>query len=182
MIIVGIAGYDRAGKSTAAEALTHGMAPGTWRIMPMAEPLKDIARAIGWQGGKSPRERRLLRLLGTECGRECIGERIWLDKWLGRTRDLMAQPDHERPIMIIADDVRFPEEAEAIRALPGGIVIRVERMEARPAWWRRVLYALGVRFVMHPSERPLPEELIDAVVENNGTLDDLKEQMMRSIR
>jgi hypothetical protein len=77
--------------------------------------------------------RILLQLLGTECGRQIIHPNIWVNalfadykgKYLGATDDMKEPVEMCFPNWIITD-VRFPNEAKAIKDR-GGIVIRVER-------------------------------------------------------
>jgi hypothetical protein len=57
----------------------------------------------------------------------------------------------------VITDVRYPNEAERVQAL-GGCVIEVTRP--------------GLNSDGHASETPLPRELVDLVIENDGTLED----------
>ena len=136
--IIGLSGLAGAGKSTVARHLQdeHG-----YRVVPFAGPLKAMARAFGLTAremagdlkekpcaalcGKTPRQ--FMQWLGTEFGREMIGPDVWVEAWR-RTIDEALTDENG----IVADDVRFPNEAEAIRAM-GGIVIRIERAGAGSA-------------------------------------------------
>jgi hypothetical protein len=77
--------------------------------------------------------RKLLQLIGTEAGRQIIHPNIWVNalfadykgKYLGATDDMKEPVEMCFPNWIITD-VRFPNEAKAIKDR-GGIVIRVER-------------------------------------------------------
>lgn len=61
--------------------------------------------------------RHVLRTLGTEWGRDCIHPEVWLRCWEGRL-------NADR--LTVVDDVRFLNEAEAVRR-HGGIMVRVVR-------------------------------------------------------
>jgi hypothetical protein len=61
--------------------------------------------------------RYLMITLGTEWGRNTVREDIWIRLWRA------AAEMHEN---VVADDVRFPNEVEAIRAF-GGQLWRIER-------------------------------------------------------
>ena len=117
-IYLGITGQAGAGKSTVAAKLRlFAAASGVdLGIVPFAKPLKDFARKLGWNGEKDERGRRLLQLLGTEVGRECIHPDIWVDKWEEAATAL--------PGGTIADDCRFDNEVERVREL-GGMIVRV---------------------------------------------------------
>jgi hypothetical protein len=66
-------------------------------------------------GGATPRH--MMQTIGTEWGRNCIHPNLWVLAWqhlLPKNRD------------VVADDVRFQNEAQVIRDL-GGIIIQIER-------------------------------------------------------
>ena len=107
--------------------------------------------------GKSPRE--LLQTLGTEWGRDMVRSDIWIVI-------AMRQAEAIRRLggKVAVSDVRFQNEAEAIRAA-GGVVWQVARPVA----------VLAGAAVEHASEAGLPAELVDTVIDNSGSLDDLVE-------
>lgn len=128
-MILGICGDLRAGKTTAALHLANDY--DGWNRHRFAGPLKKMLMCLGLTieqvdgnlkevpdtkvlGGVTPR--KAMQLLGTEFGRESIHENIWLDAWIA------TMPDDN----VVCDDVRFPNEAEAIRGR-GGCLIRIER-------------------------------------------------------
>lgn len=65
-----------------------------------------------------PEVRRLLQRMGTEVGRNILGENIWVDI-AERKIEAIAGP-------VVVTDVRFPNEAEMIRRR-GGSIVRIER-------------------------------------------------------
>ena len=78
--------------------------------------------------------RKLLQLIGTECGREIIHPNVWVNALFSDYKETpryiqkessVSFYDKEFPNWIITD-VRFPNEAKAIKD-KGGIVIRVNR-------------------------------------------------------
>jgi len=100
---IGICGKAGSGKSTFARLLCNNLK--NYAIVSFAEPIKTIAYSMGWNGKKDEKGRRLLQLLGTECGRKCIGEDVWVKKWQEKAHDIGAK-------FTIADDCRFDNEAE----------------------------------------------------------------------
>lgn len=124
-LIIGFTGLAGSGKSTAA------LHTGYTRVR-FAGPLKDMMRALGLTeqeiegdrkekpcnllGGKTPRY--AMQTIGTEWGRDTIAPDLWIRAWqaaVART----AGP-------VVCDDVRFPNEADAIRTA-GGFLVRVIR-------------------------------------------------------
>ena len=148
-MLIGICGRLGSGKSTLAEYLVreHGFEEYSF-----AKPIKDIAEIFGFthselygtqlekseinqELGISGRE--FLQLFGTEIGRELlprtipnlkIEESIWIDIFTRRYRKACSDTTSTRP-KIVVSDVRFQNEASAIRKL-GGILVRVKRTTA----------------------------------------------------
>ena len=103
-----------------------------------AEALKDIAKIFGFTQaqltdrklkeepdtfwGISPR--KFLQMAGTEMFRKVWREDVWVKVLEKKIEDIRSTAS--KPSIIFVTDVRFPNEAEAIKRL-GGIVIRVKR-------------------------------------------------------
>lgn len=153
---IGIAGKMGTGKSTVAKMIAEKI---NGKIVPFAKPLKDLATQMGWNGVKDEKGRRLLQLLGTECGRECIGEDIWISHWLYEIHKRENNGYH-----IIADDVRFENELNVIRVHPNGILIKIKRLTNQ-------------QDSEHASERDLPDSLFDYVIINDGSIEQLEEKV-----
>jgi hypothetical protein len=110
---IGITGLAGAGKTYAATCFKLRTRGEIWSF---AAEIKSIAKAIGWNGEKDARGRKLLQDLGS-IGRE-YDRQCWVD--------LMPT---DRPLII--DDVRYINEAAAIRAA-GGIIVRIVRPGLTP--------------------------------------------------
>ena len=160
-MLIGLSGPMYSGKTTAAKMLCQHLDAD---IIPFAKPLKDIARVMGWNGEKDAKGRRLLQLLGTECGRECISPSIWVDKWLAA-----AQASKRK--FVISDDCRFVNEAELIKSL-GGMVIRITGREKPLTLVQKIKKSLHLNY-LHRSERPLPDRLVTSLLVNDGNLMEL---------
>ena len=154
--LVGLSGYGQSGKDTAAAFMSeYGFAR-----LAFADPLKAVAvecstalRALvgeyGWEYVKRehPEHRVFLQHLGVAV-REHVAEDAWVQACLRQ-----VQPDRR----YVITDVRFPNEAEAIKAL-GGVIVRVHRP--------------GVGAVnAHHSETALDGWAFDAHVFNDGDLE-----------
>lgn len=66
--------------------------------------------------------RKILQLLGTECGRKIIHPNIWVNATMA---DYKPLPNGLEPLWLVSD-VRFPNEVKAIKDR-GGIIVRMER-------------------------------------------------------
>jgi hypothetical protein len=165
--LVAITGHSRHGKDTIADYLIirYGYAKYS-----LAAPLKAAACAMfGWspdalEGGKDTPDarygispRQVLQALGTEFGQFTLcemfpefarvtGRKLWV-------RSLLARCQAE-PLAVISD-LRFPHEAEEVRAA-GGYIIKVRRP------WP---VDLG-----HESEAAIAEVREDIAVENDSTI------------
>ena len=178
--VVGIAGYARSGKDTIADYLVENegytkisfstpMKEAMYRLNPRitVNEIQNTALRIGvdvygWEGLKerSPDIRGLLQRFGTEVGREMFGEDFWVNYALD------SIPDGGKAVIA---DVRYPNEADAIRAL-GGKVFRVERDGVGPA-------------NAHASENALDRYEFDGTLYNQGTVrglyNDVETQILR---
>jgi hypothetical protein len=133
-----------------------------------AEPQRGLLAAMAWAltghdclgpglATLSMTVGRLLQVLGTDCFRALVGEDVWVDALF---RGWAAG---EYPPVVVAD-VRFPNEAAAVRRR-GGVIVLVRRGAGGRADGR----AAG-----HASERALDDEAPDLVLDNDGTIEDLR--------
>jgi len=166
-MIIGLCGAAGAGKGSVASVL---VARYFFCEIAFADPLYAMVSAltglsvddlhdrgikekpIEWLG-KSPRQ--LLQSLGTEWGRGMVKD----DLWVG-----IAMQTALASARAVITDVRFPNEAEAVRAA-GGVVWKVVR-DAHTC--------LAEDTARHASEAGIPPELVDLTIRNSGTLDDLE--------
>ena len=99
--------------------------------------------------------RQLLQKLGTDALRDNLHENVWVNA-------LMA--DYNKDSNWIVTDCRFPNEAKIIEE-KGGILLRVERSTCN----------LGI----HPSETALDDFPFEHVIFNNGSMDDLRNEVKK---
>lgn len=179
MQIVAFSGYATSGKDTAAEALTglgfcriafaDKLREFLYRLNPLVTsgvdntpvPLRRVIDEYGWNGYKRTQWkdsiREMLQRLGTECGRELISDNIWVNA----TLDNLTEGKYS------ITDVRFPNEAEAIRQR-GGKIYRIVRAGVGPANG-------------HKSEISLDDYEFDGFIHNDGTVEQFHENVRRNI-
>ena len=124
--LIALTGAAGCGKSTAADYLIsqHG-----YTRVRFAGPLKAMVAALGLDerhiegelkqtpmeelSGQTPRY--AMQTLGTEWGRNCMGEDFWVNLW---------RQDALRYERVVVDDCRFPNEAAMIHR-EGGKIIKI---------------------------------------------------------
>jgi len=180
-----VIGTKGSGKSTVAKRLTIRH---EYVRIPFAKPLKDMLRAAGLTDeqldgslketpcallrGRTPRH--AMQTLGTEWGRNTIHPELWTMLWLNAVR-------RAERTLVVADDVRFENEATAIRSL-GGILVRVVRgsdvvtdlansLAATPDVARSLASAASPN--THASETELARIQCDMELFNDVSIDDL---------
>ncbi len=162
--LIGFNGYARSGKDTLAAFLVSEFG---YRRVAFADALRnfitatnpsiaDRVNAVGWETAKLEADvRQALRDYGA-AARDFIHPNVWI------FAALRSQPARE---LIAVSDVRFPNEAAAIKD-SGGRLVRVERPGVGPANDIDTLLDRYDRF--------------DAIIRNDGTVE-LLHARMRSI-
>ncbi|MFF9644763.1 deoxynucleotide monophosphate kinase family protein [Kitasatospora aureofaciens] len=167
--LIGLAGLAQCGKDSAAGFL----AERGWMRRAFADPLRQMLYSLdplvpspygtgsirlrmaidtlGWDVAKVqiPEVRTLLQRLGTDAGRVTLGESVWVDQ-------MFRQRDWWGPTVIT--DVRFPNEADAVKR-HGGLVVQIVRPSQEL-----------IQDSNHVSEQALAGYSFDAVIVNGGSL------------
>lgn len=160
-MIIGIAGKKRSGKDTAAKVFerlgfTHdSFAAPMKRCLEsiLGHELRDEDKEVpmDWLDGITPR--KMLQTLGTEWGRCMVHSDLWVRSMMRRA-----------PPMCVISDVRFENEAAAIRAA-GGVIVHIYR---RPMMSDSHISEAGVEFRDG-----------DFIVHNAGTLSEFVNSVER---
>lgn len=174
-MILGISGYARAGKNTIADILTdlYGFSQlsfagplkeAVYRLNPLVQGnqrVQDIIDQFGWDQAKDsfPEVRKLLQRMGTEVGRDLFSDSFWID---------MADKAVQNTVgSIVFTDVRYENEALFITENNWdgeGYIIRVTRPGIGPV-------------NAHASDTGIRDDLVDFTINNNGSLEDLKNKV-----
>jgi len=175
-VLIGLSGYANTGKDAAAAALVES----GWLLGKFSQPMKDAAYAANPQvvaNGVTYRYASLIDAYGIEQAKELfpvvrefqqdlgkgmrdvLGENVWVDAAMAKIPDTAAA---------VFVDCRFPNEADAIRARDG-LVIRINRPGVEAA--RRP------DGTVHISETAMDDYVFDVVIDNDGTLEDLREKV-----
>lgn len=170
--IIGFTGKMGSGKSTATEILTTNPYAHVEKFAGTLYKIHDyIYRKVSSvynPGDTFVKDRKLLQWLGTEWGRS-IDPDLWVKLWKSNVEFIMNSYSHIS--IIVADDVRFDNEAETVRSL-GGVVVEI-------------VSDLGLSRTTdsnlsgHPSEHGVSSSLVDVRIENNGSLEEFKEKILK---
>lgn len=168
-MIIGLSGYAQSGKDSTAEllCLNYGYTrlafadPMRQALMIINPKLDSITRVsdfvgdYGWDvAKKNPEVRRLLQVLGTDFGRKMLGDDVWIN---------IALSGIKSEDKIVISDVRYPNEAQAIKNLSGSL-------------WRINRHNHSA-VNGHTSEHAMDNYMFNHVIYNDGTLDDLSDEV-----
>lgn len=180
MKVIGFSGYARCGKDEAAAVLekefgytrvsfADKLREMLYALNPMVNSygynsvprrVQDVIEQYGWSGYKETKYaheiRALLQRLGTQAGRQILGDDIWVEA---------AFSDLDPGGKYVFADCRFPNEAMGVLAR-GGDVIRINRKDVGPVNY-------------HESETSLDTWGFDLIVSNDGTLDEFHDKIRR---
>jgi len=168
--ILGLSGWARNGKDTVADHLIskYGyerisfaapMKEALYRLNPkitvdsvVSTPIRIGVDVYGWDDLKThgPEVRELLQRFGTEVGRELWGEDFWVNAAIDSISDGSR---------VVVSDVRYPNEADAVKKLGGEV-------------WRVVRPGYGAAND-HASEHALNDYDFDYMIENNSGVETL---------
>jgi len=172
--LVAISGAARSGKDTLAQALCgqfgykqYSFAEPIYKMLNTLPYLEHLASGLPTVEkekehsfyAKSPR--RMLQTLGTEWGRNCVSEDLWiwiLEEKFERKYDITKHSSY------VISDLRFPNEANWVRKL-GGLVVQVVRDSAK------------IQVAQHVSENGAGIAGEDLIVPNDGTIEALCQQV-----
>lgn len=184
-MLIGLHGRAGSGKDTAADFIEKYAKNKTFKKFSFAQPLKDAVKimfnltdehiiekkedpvlnpdgSVKWHlNGQALSPRLILQWLGTDILRNQIKESFHVDNMRDRIKEALKDTD-----IVVITDVRFLNEAEMIKEL-GGFVIRLERNTTRTI------------HTGHASEQRI--DLVDHVIDNNGSLEDLEKNLISII-
>ena len=192
-MIIGICGLIGSGKGTVADVLVD---QGFTKVS-FADKLKDgVSTIFGWDRAmlegdtdesRAWREqpddfwcdetqmeitpRLVLQLFGTDCMRDGFYDGVWVS--------LLKKTILDNPGNYVVPDVRFENEIEMIRSI-GGEVWEIKR-NGDPDWLIQYQTTGVEPTTVHPSEWRWIKSKKDEVITNNGTLTDLRHQVLGNL-
>lgn len=184
LVVIGIQGAMGSGKSTIRKFLQERYGA---RWVPMSGALKRALVAMGadeadiYDPARKELENPLfcgktnryaLQTIGTEWGRELMGPDIWVNCAKKEVLDQLSDPDEtyhpngpDEPgvVIVVFDDIRFPNEYQMVRDF-GGVIWTVRRSEVeyslatqevlRTDWKNGIdVTATAFSYPVHESER-----------------------------
>lgn len=120
----------------------------------------EVIERFGYvEAKKLPEVRRLLQQLGTEVGRNMVGENVWVNIMARKIDDHRAAG---HPVVVTG--IRFPNEVEMIREL-GGTSVWIDRPGVE---------APTEGTAAHASENSVGADDFAVILDNSSTLEDLR--------
>jgi hypothetical protein len=110
--------------------------------------------------------REYLQFYGTEAHRDVFGQSFWIKAVLP---DGYPSDSERDKTLLVVTDVRFPNEAKRIHEC-GGQVWKIDRSHE------------GITESGHASEQPLPNNLVHRTILNDGSLEELREQVSKVVK
>ncbi len=167
MFILGITGRKRTGKDTVCQIVKEHFAPNKVVRISFADALKEeiglaVGQTVSYIETHKDNFRLILQGWGTDFRRKLCSEDYWIEKWLSKV--------NHAPVNccgIVATDVRFQNEANAIRQL-GGMMWRVERPDLKSD-------------DAHASETELSKVRVDDCFVNDGSVEQLTNKIKLSL-
>ena len=130
-MLIGLIGNKRVGKSTFADYIVDNKG---FKTIAFADPIKegvkimfdlteeqvngDLKEVVDKRWGLTPRQ--FLQTVGTDLCRNTFGQDVWIKRMKMEIEKKMSEKSD-----IIVSDIRFPNEAEAVKEM-GGILIKIE--------------------------------------------------------
>lgn len=167
--LIGLAGPAYCGKDTVGKILREQFPV---RTASFADPIRDMLRKtfnltaehfygslkevpLPWLN-KSPRQ--LMQTLGTEWGRGLVHEDLWL-----MLAEQKIKQYHDSGYHAAITDCRFENEATRIRQA-GGVIWHIQRGDVKSV-------------SAHKSEAGVAYRFGDTIIDNNGTLEQLQDEV-----
>ena len=166
MKVICISAKARHGKDTAAEIMKEylEMQGKEVLITHFADLLKYLCKSLfGWDGNKDERGRTLLQYIGTDV----VGKKNPA-YWAQFVAGVLSMFENEWDYVLIPD-CRYPVEIETMRQIFDTTIVRVER----PNFDNGLTEAQK----NHPSEVDMDSYPFDYKILNNGTLEELRQEI-----
>lgn len=116
--------------------------------------------------------RKLLQLLGTECGREILHPNIWVNALFSKYKPIRNRWDDKGSRMLpdwVITDMRFPNELQAIEDRKG-VTIRVNRPCKECKVMEGHKFGCSVYKEEHTSETALDQSSFHYTIKNTGSI------------
>lgn len=165
--VICVSGKAQHGKDTVAKVLCNTLSEKGYRVLVThyADLLKYICKTFfGWDGQKNEEGRRILQYVGTDVVRQQQP-----DFWVNFIVSILGLFGDNWDYVIIPD-TRFPNEITTMGDSFETYHIRV----VRPGF----VSTLTPEQLNHPSETSLDGYPADVIIENSGTIEDLRQQML----
>ncbi len=166
--VICVSGKAQHGKDTVANVLYDTLTEKGYRVLVThyADLLKYICKTFfGWDGQKNEEGRCILQYVGTDVVRQQRPD-FWVNFIVSIIELFGDNWDY-----VIIPDTRFPNEITTI----GNSFETYHMRVVRPGF----VSTLTQEQLNHPSETSLDGYPTDVIIENSGTIEDLRQQMLK---
>lgn len=171
-MIIGLSASMGTGKSTAFKFAQEYFGANNVKLVKFAGPLYEIQEmfynrisSVYTRPADFQKNRPLLQFLGADVGR-AIDKDLWIKLW-----KVDAQKAANQGQIVISDDTRFDNEAEAIRSM-GGHIVKVTSSTIAD---RTEVVKEGI--TAHESENGISPNFIDYTIDNSDTIESFKHKL-----
>ena len=178
MIIVGLSGKARTGKSELTRRLYDAAQAVGWtvKVLPFAGPLKKEAEDSGFGKNTNPEK---YRAFCQEHGAKMRAENPdhWVNKWFEQVKSLRAEEENmTNPLLVLVDDCRYQNEI-AILNKHSGVVCYVKHgdreIDDPKGEWRQHESELIANILENTPDDDIKKQGYDYVIYNDGDVDKL---------
>ena len=167
-VIIMVSGKAESGKNTCARLFAENCQLSGVRMLSFAEPVKEFARLLGWNGVKDEYGRAMLQWLGD--GVKQFNSILWATKAAQKIIELKKLGYR----CFIFSDCRYLDEISFFKDRYSKVfVIRVNRPRHKSS--------LTEEQLKHPSECALDDYDFDAVITNDGNMSNLEDHCYNAI-
>lgn len=175
--LIGFSGPMGCGKSTAIEEL-KAMCPNRHIVLvkfagtlyEIQDFIYDRIAAVHPRPTGFVKDRRLLQILGTEWGRDCISESLWVRLWRANVERALEFHPVGKPTLVVCDDVRFDNEAEVLTQL-GGVIVQIRTSRNH----ERINTKAGI--ANHQSEAGIADRFVGVRVDNDDSVQQYRNKL-----
>lgn len=162
MYIYIVNGAPGSGKTTFENIIKEILPDDYCKILSTIDPIKEVARKLGWNGEKTPKDRKFLSDLKDLCTEWGDVSFKYIKKQLNSIEKSFEVYDMTADKVIVFIDSREPDEIERFRKELGAKAILIRRPSG------------AEKEISNHADKDVENVIYDLIIDNVGSLADLK--------